>query len=151
MPHRDAVYITKPERIIWPVIAFVALTLFAQAGKATVAHLRFAFGSHHAVASSLPAEDIAARQGESQEAIRPADAARLVARNGTRSVASDVRLLARRTARVTAPVARPVLRAEFVARSYRQRVVSPRPGALIIHFSTAPPAAALSRAVAGAA
>lgn len=139
VPQRDAIYITRPERIIWPVIALVAVTLFTEAGKATVARLGPVLAAQATVTSTLPRDALSRDAEGSGEAMRPSDGARVVARNGTRPVPHVVRTPLRRAAPVIAPTHRTAERRELAARSHRQRVVSPRPGALVIHFATAPP------------
>jgi hypothetical protein len=143
----SGVYVTRPERIIWPVVALVAVTLFSAAFEATAARVRSAIERHQAVASEAsPTEDrLEDGHGLPGEELKTAGRPGIVARPGHRHATPDLRSPARRSATVT--VARiPVLEPRALqARTRRPVVVSSHRGGLVLYFPTAPPAPPGSR------
>lgn len=142
----EGVYVTRPERIIWPVIALVAVTLFSAALDATVLRVRSALDGIRATAEAPgvsrpapPAEYEAGHEYPADE-LKPAGRPGLIARQGQRPTAPDGRAAARRS--IVAVVARAPVLERRVARalSHRQVVVSPRRDGLVVYFPTAPPA-----------
>lgn len=148
MRHSSAsrgVYITRPERTIWPVIALVATMLFSAAGEAGVSLVRGAVAERGAAVRDVPASRGTPELGRERHA--PAGAIKSAVNSGhfarnsqpKHRVIPDARAPLRRAAGVVLARSREVADRRLVDRSFRQTVVSPRSGGLIRYFPTAPP------------
>lgn len=147
------VYITRPERTIWPVIALVAMMLFSAGAEAAVSLLRSAMearsATHARGASTVVAQgaveqaDAGAELGRERRSpagsIKDSPRTAHFARNTQHRALPDVRAPFRRAAVVVLLRSREVADRSFVVRSFRQTVISPRSGGLIRYFPTAPP------------
>lgn len=155
------VYITKPERTIWPVIALVATMLFSAAAESGASFVRgtmdarSATEGRRATAASGAAEgaiEVADAVGDDEtelgrEQHAPAGAIKAAARTAHLARNSpqkhralpDARAPLRRATGVVLARSREVADRRLVVRSFRQTVISPRSGGLIRYFPTAPP------------
>lgn len=159
-PVQQPVYITRPERMIWPVIALVAATLFSAATEATLGRVRLALDRQATVQATVRAEQATEHAERATERatelpgsggtvdpshglpsgeLKPADRPGIIARQGQHKAAPEVRVAVRRAATLVRLRATVAQGRSLEVKSHRQVVISARSGGLVRYFPTAPP------------